>query len=297
MIAREYEGMRGEMYRGHSLASYTSFQAGGSAELFYRPRDINDLQSFVAALPDHFQLTWLGLGSNTLVREGGIKGAVICTRKTLGHIRVNGQEVYAEAGVSCAKLAKTLARHGLSGGEFFAGIPGTVGGALAMNAGAFGSATWDFVEQVEMIHKDGRITSASSEQFEVAYRNVCIPMGQWFYAAKFRFHPQSSESARSNIRNLLDQRNASQPIGLPSFGSVFKNPEGAHAAMLIEQCGLKGSRVGGAYVSEKHANFIINSGTAMVEDAVKLIEYIQASVEAHTGYLLEPEVRILGEAP
>ncbi|RMH16604.1 MAG: UDP-N-acetylmuramate dehydrogenase [Gammaproteobacteria bacterium] len=297
MIVHQHKSLQGEMHRDHPLASYTSFQAGGSAEIFYRPMDMNDLRTFLEMLPENSQLTWLGLGSNTLVREGGIKGAVICTRKTLGKISVQGNQVYAEAGVSCAKLAKVLARYGLSGGEFFAGIPGTVGGALAMNAGAFGSETWDFVEEIEVIHRDGKITAAGREAFDVGYRNVMIPEDQWFCAARFVFHTESSESARSNIRNLLYKRNTSQPIGLPSFGSVFKNPEGEHAAKIIERCGLKGYRVGGAYVSDKHANFIINSGTATAEDAVKLIEYIQGVVKEQTGYFLEPEVRIIGDAP
>ena len=296
LMSREAE-LQGVLARNESLARYTSFQAGGCAELFYKPKDLDDVCFFLAQLDQDIPVTWLGLGSNTLVRDGGIRGAVICTRNVLSEISQNGNsDIVAQAGVSCAKLSKFSRRKGLKGGEFFAGIPGTVGGALAMNAGAFGGETWNGVIQVELLDRLGQIHRREKEAFSIGYRHVVLPENHWFISAIFHFSSCDSCIADSQVRDLLNQRNQTQPIGIPSFGSVFKNPEGQHAAQLIEACGLKGMKIGGAYVSEKHANFIHNDGHAKVCDAIALMQHIMDQVDRRFSVQLEPEVRILGES-
>src|SRR5690606_30755419 len=223
------------------------------------------LVAFLKALPPDVPLLWLGLGSNLLVRDGGVRGVVISTREALTVLERRGERgVYAEAGVPCAKLARACARFGLGPAEFFTGVPGTVGGALAMNAGAFGNETWPHVAQVETVDRHGTVRARQADEYRVGYRHVEAPADEeWFLAAHFTFREGSSEES---TRALLERRRETQPIGEWSCGSVFTNPPGDHAARLIESAGLKGLRVGGAVVSAKHANFIINEGAASARD-------------------------------
>jgi UDP-N-acetylmuramate dehydrogenase len=238
---------------------------------------------------------WLGLGSNLLVRDGGIRGVVIATLGAFIELKqVATNEVWAGSGVTCAKLAKQCVKWGLGAAEFFAGIPGTMGGALAMNAGAFGGETWRHVREVETIDRHGNVHRHPAQDYRASYRHIEGPENEWFLGARLHFEPRADVS-EMEIRALLARRKATQPIGELSCGSVFTNPPGDHAARLIDAAGLKGFRIGGARVSEKHANFIINDGTASAADLERMIEHVRATV-AHThGVTLTPEVRIVGE--
>jgi len=295
--ALEKSRLRGELLRHEPLSAHTSWRVGGPARCLYRPADREDLVAFLRGLNPDEPLLWLGLGSNLLVRDGGFPGTVIATRGRLDTIERMGERgVYAEAGSSCAKLARFTARAQLVGAEFLAGIPGTLGGALAMNAGAFGGETWPLVRAVETVDRYGDVRRRGPEDFQVGYREVRGPAGEWFLAAELELEPGDAEAARERIRKLLDQRAATQPIGLPSCGSTFRNPPGDHAARMIESAGLKGLSIGGAQVSEKHANFIINTGSARSAEIEALIERVQQEVRRQFGVQLVTEVHRVGVA-
>jgi UDP-N-acetylmuramate dehydrogenase len=287
--------LRGDLRHNEPMARHTSWRVGGPVDIWYRPADRDDLAAFVASLPDATPIHWVGLGSNLLVRDGGIRGAVIATHGALARMERSGEHgLYVEAGVPCAKIARSCAQWGLGAGEFFAGIPGTLGGALAMNAGAFGGETWRHVFAVETLDHAGRTHHRSAADYTVGYRDVRGPAGEWFIAAELEF-PPGRPTTQASIRELLMRRNATQPIGEPSCGSVFTNPPGDHAARLIEAAGLKGYAIGGAQVSRKHANFIINTGNATAADIEALIAHVAAEVERVHGVVLTPEVRVIGE--
>lgn len=287
----------GELLFDEPLSRHTSWRVGGPARRFYRPADSADLVRFLRELPPDEPLLWLGMGSNLLVRDGGFRGTVVATRGRLNGLSLEqGSLLRAEAGVACAQVARAAARAGLCGLEFLAGIPGTMGGALAMNAGAFGGETWERVRKVETVDRGGRVRRRGPEDFRIGYRRAEGPPGEWFLAAWLGLTPGDAAQGQERIRLLLERRAATQPLGEPSCGSVFRNPEGDHAARLIEAAGLKGCAMGGARVSEKHANFIINTGDATAADIECLIERVRARVEAHSGIRLQTEVCIVGEA-
>lgn len=289
-------GLRGEMRYNEPLANHTSWRVGGPADRFYLPADADDLVLFLRSLPPNEPVFWLGLGSNLLVRDGGIRGTVICTRNRLRVLRRSGSgRIYAEVGVPCAHVARFCSEQELTGAEFLAGIPGTMGGALAMNAGAFGGETWPLVARVVTVDRSGTLRDRSGGDFLVGYRSVKGPENEWFLACELRLQSGDAVASRERIRALLAKRSASQPINLPNCGSVFRNPVGDHAARLIEACGLKEYRMGDACVSEKHANFIINAGAARAADIEALIGFVQTTVEQTFGQHLIPEVRIVGE--
>lgn len=281
--------------KNEPMSKHTSWRVGGPADLFFRPLDANDLAAFLQSLEADVPVVWVGLGSNLLVRDGGLRAAVIETFGAFGELdRLNQTDVWVGAGVSCAKLAKQCVRWGLGPAEFFAGIPGTMGGALAMNAGAFGGETWLHVVEVETINRSGKRQRRPASDYKPSYRHLEGPQGEWFLGCKLRFEPRR-DANENEIRRLLARRKETQPIGELSCGSVFTNPEGDHAARLIEAAGLKGYRIGGAQVSEKHANFIINEDNATAADLEQLIEHVRSTVEAVHGVRLHPEVRIVGE--
>jgi len=295
MNAAGKQGFKGRLLRDEPMSKHTSWRLGGPADYYYVPADLEDLRRYLAQLEADVPVLWVGLGSNLLVRDGGIRGHVIAPLGALREIRIEADGgVYVECGVSCARLAKFCQKQGFAGGDFFAGIPGTVGGALAMNAGAFGGETWAVVERVILIDRRGELEQRSAHEFEVSYRAVALPQQQWFAAAVLRFEQRAADD-RSNIRELLQRRNASQPIGLPSCGSVFKNPPGDHAARLIEAAGLKGFCLGQACVSDKHANFIISNDATSAREVEALIEHLRQTVLQRHGVELETEVRIVGE--
>ena len=294
--AMNMEHHRGELRIDEPLSRHTVWGIGGPAKRFYLPADLDDLCIFMAGLPAGEPIFWLGLGSNVLVRDEGIEGTVIAT-DTLDSIALAGDDrVRVEAGVPCPKVAKFCASRQLSGSEFFAGIPGSVGGALAMNAGAFGGETWELVTTVQTIARDGRLRDRPADAYTVGYRSVEGPGEEWFTAAELRLSRDEDGGAAARIRELLRRRAESQPMGTRNCGSVFRNPTGDYAARLIEACGLKGERVGNAVVSEKHANFIINTGGATAADVEFLIERVASRVAADTGVELIREVRIVGGA-
>lgn len=281
--------------RNEPLRKHTSWRVGGPADLFFEPASVAELERALAELPADMPVHWIGLGSNLLVRDGGIRGAVIATgRLPRELVRVDHARVRAGAGLACALLAKQCVRWQLGPAAFFAGIPGTVGGALAMNAGAFGGETWAHVESVVTMTRRGEQRTRPRSDYEIGYRSVRGPAGEWFLSATFRFDADT-ETSLATIKALLAKRSASQPLGIPSCGSVFRNPPGDFAGRLIEAAGLKGRRIGGAMVSEKHANFIVNTGKATAADIEALIEEVIATVQQRAGVRLEPEVRIVGE--
>jgi len=283
------------LLRNEPLRKHTSWRVGGPADLFYEPTSVEDLQRMLADLPADMPVHWLGLGSNLLVRDGGIRGAVIATARLPRQLeKLDDVRVRAGAGLACMLLAKQCVRWHLGPAVFFAGIPGTVGGALAMNAGAFGGETWNHVEAVETLDRRGERRARPRTDYEIGYRTARGPRTEWFLSATFRFE-RDTASSLDTIKTLLAKRNASQPLGIPSCGSVFRNPAGDFAGRLIEQAGLKGRQIGGAVVSEKHANFIVNAGKATAADIEALINEVRATVQQSTGVLLEPEVRIVGE--
>ncbi|MFO7304693.1 MAG: UDP-N-acetylmuramate dehydrogenase [Gammaproteobacteria bacterium] len=281
--------------RNEPMSRHTSWRVGGPADVFFRPKDVADLVQFLRGLDPDTPILWIGLGSNLLVRDGGIRGVVIGTHGVLDRLeRVGEEEIVCGAGVACAKIAKQCVKWGLGPAEFFAGIPGTLGGALAMNAGAFGGETWRHVVEVQTLDRHGVRRTRSASEYTVGYRYVQGPADEWFLGARLRFELRPG-ATQEDIRMLLARRKATQPIGEWSCGSVFTNPPGDHAARLIEACGLKGFRIGGARVSEVHANFIINDGTATARDIEELIAYVQRTVRERHGIELQPEVRVVGE--
>lgn len=294
--ARDLE-VQGELRYGEPMSRHTSWRAGGSAEVFFMPASVDDLAAFLAGLDRKTPVFWHGVGSNLLVRDGGLPGVVVSATKMLRELtRVDQYRVRAGAGLPCTQLARQCIRWGLGPSEFFAGIPGTVGGALAMNAGAHGGETWERVESVRTIDRGGEIHEHAPAEYSVGYRSVKGPANEWFLEATFRFDPEVVPSMAS-MQEMLERRQATQPLGLPSCGSVFRNPPGDHAARLIEAAGLKGHRIGGAEVSTKHANFIINRDAASASDIEALIEHVHQRVLDVHGIDLRHEVRIVGEVP
>ena len=276
------------------MARHTSWHVGGPADLFFTPRDAVDLAAFVRLLPAEVPLLWIGLGSNLLVRDGGIRGAVVATHGALGALeRLSATRIQADAGVACARLARQCVKWGLGPAEFFAGIPGTLGGALAMNAGAWGGETWRHVAEVDVLDRRGVRHVRKRAEYDIGYRSVKGPQDEWFIGARLEFDrtPAANPDA---IRELLDKRKQTQPIGEWNCGSVFTNPPGDHAARLIESAGLKGFRIGDASVSDKHANFIINHGAASAAYIEALIEHVARTVAEIHGIELHTEVRIVG---
>ena len=293
-----FKGLRGQLKRDEPMSHHVTWRAGGPADRLFAPADLVDLAMFLKQLPPGEPLLFVGLGSNLLVRDGGWRGTVILTHAASKRPKLEGKLIHAEAGVASPKVARFAATHNLEGAEFLAGVPGTVGGALAMNAGCYGGETWDIVERVSTIDRRGNLYQRPREEFEIGYRQCSptTPREEWFTGAWFRLKPGDGNTSRGIIKELLARRIATQPLSLPNAGSVFRNPPRDHAARLIESCGMKGFARGGALVSEKHANFIVNpGGAASAADIEGLIEHIQRIVYQMKGIVLQTEVRIVGE--
>ena len=300
---------RGELRNAEPMSKHVSWRAGGNAKGFFRPFDLADLQAFLPTLPLDEPLLFVGLGSNLLVRDGGYLGTVILTTPMLHGLALDAHDanvVVAGAGVASPHVAKFAAKNGLAGAEWLAGVPGTIGGALAMNAGCYGTETWEQVVDCTTIDRQGALHTRTAADFDIGYRHVeplprhAAPLTphdeEWFVGARFRFPSGDAALAQARIKELLAKRMASQPLDKPNAGSTFRNPPGDFAARLIESCGLKGHTIGGAQVSTKHANFIINTGSATAADIENMIAHMQATVRAQTGIELVREVKIVGEA-
>jgi len=300
-VAQEFslpQSLAGELRFGEPMSRHTSWRTGGVADYMYFPHDKQDLLQMLKALPDTMPVSWIGLGSNLLVRDGGVRGMVIQVSSGLRKIAVlDGYRLYAESGVSSANVARTAASNRLRGVEFLASVPGSFGGALAMNAGAFGDETWHCVESIECVDRNGECEILEKEAVSHGYRRVELPEGCCILAATLALEKASDDyDGRQVIRDQRSRRNASQPVQTANAGSVFRNPQGDHAARLIEECGLKGHAIGNAVVSDVHANFIVNRNrTATSRQIEDLIIHVQNEVEKATGVRLVPEVRIIGD--
>jgi UDP-N-acetylmuramate dehydrogenase len=292
--------LRGRLLYHEPMRKHVTWRTGGTADRAYVPADLDDAAQFLRSLPAGEPVYFIGLGSNVLVRDGGIRGTVMLMHSSHAVMHMDGALIYAEARAASPKVARYAATHGYAGAEFLAGIPGTVGGALAMNAGCYGSETWDAVERVLMLGRSGELRERRPGDFDIGYRHAVLRDGElgvdeWFAAAWFGFERGDREAALRRIRELLQQRISAQPLALPNAGSVFRNPPGDHAARLIEACGLKSYAIGGARVSEKHANFIVNAqGRGSAADIEHLIQHVRHTVLAKHGVELIAEVRIIG---
>lgn len=296
MAAEQSPAVHGEIRNHEPMSHHSSWRAGGPAEIFFRPESLEGLSQFLRSLNSNVPIFWFGRGSNLLVRDGGLSGVVVSAAGLFTSIEKTAEyTVCAGASIPCTQLARQCIRWDLGPSEFFAGIPGLLGGALAMNAGAHGSETWERVRSVTAIDRFGEVRKRLPEEYEIGYRSVRGPEDEWFIEAELEFEPGVAASM-DTMKDMLARRKETQPLGLPSCGSVFRNPPGDHAARLIESCGLKGCRIGEAEVSEKHANFIINLGEASALDIENLIRHVQQTVADQTGIELIPEVRIVGEA-
>ena len=292
--------LSGQLLLNEPLTRYNSWRVGGTAERFYIASSLGDLSMFLQSLNTDEPIFFIGLGSNLLVRDGGVSGTVILMHNVLNTLKMDGEAIYADAGVTCAKVAKFSAKHAKQGGEFMAGIPGTVGGALAMNAGCYGTETWDIVARVQTINRRGEAQIREKSAFKTSYRHVemdasLLGRDEWFVGAWFELKAGNTDESAQKIKELLAKRLASQPLNLPNAGSTFRNPTGDHAARLIEACGLKGVQIGGAQVSTKHANFIVNLGGATAADIEQLIAHMRDTVKQQFGIELQQEVRVIGK--
>ncbi|MEQ8233082.1 MAG: UDP-N-acetylmuramate dehydrogenase [Gammaproteobacteria bacterium] len=288
--------VRGRLRHAEPMARHSTWRCGGIAERYFEPADRADLVAFLQQEGGAGPLTWLGLGSNLLVRDGGLRGTVVATTPGLGALSWEAENLlHAECGVTCARLAREAAQRDRAGLEFLAGIPGTLGGALRMNAGALGGEIWTFVDAVDMVDAAGLVRRHPARAFRPHYRGVGGPDG-WFLAAWLALPESAGGVGAARIREVLALRGRTQPTGQASCGSVFKNPPGDFAGRLIEQCGLKGYRHGGCQVSTVHANFIVNDANGSAADIEAVIEHVRATVARLAGVSLETEVQIVGDA-
>ncbi len=298
MLRCDTENLKGALHFDHSLKRLNTWRVGGAADCFFKVDDVATLGYFLKYCVADYPVFYLGLGSNVLVRDGGIKGIVISLGSGFNWIEQRGEDIIcAGASTSCAKLARFYVNNGLPGLEFMVGIPGTLGGALRMNAGAFGSEIWDYAVAIETIDRQGTRKKRARSEIDVGYRFVDLLDDECIISSEFK-RPQKIKAEaelRDQLKTYLEMRNRTQPTNAPTCGSVFKNLQGGSAGKLIEECGLKSYTVGDAMVSEKHANFIVNKGSATANDIEQLIAHIQAVVKERSGVHLQPEVVIVGD--
>lgn len=278
------------------MARHTTFRIGGPADLLAQPSSEEELLlAMKLAEEQDVPVTVVGNGSNLLVRDGGIRGLVLLLGERFSGVSVEGEEIFAQAGATLAKLSAVAQRAGLAGLEFASGIPGTLGGGVAMNAGAYGGQLSDALVSASVL-EDGAVRDFSREDMQMGYRTTRIlKRGGIVLSARFRLTPDAPEAIGMRMRELNARRREKQPLELPSAGSTFKRPEGYFAGALIEGAGLKGVQLGGAMVSVKHAGFVVNVGGATARDVLELIVHIRKTVRAKYGVELETEIRVLGE--
>jgi len=288
------EKIKGKIEKNKSLKEYNTWKVGGKAEYFYEPDNLEELKIFLSLVKDT-EITFLGNGSNVLIRDGGVKGCVVCLKNTLNNYKIiENNEFFFEAGLSCMKIAQITAKKNYAGLEFLCGIPGSLGGALAMNAGCYGGNIWEKVSEVNLINKNGELIKQNKKDFSIGYRNVEIKKNNFFISAKFILNKNYQKNSLNTIKEYLKDRRGKQPTGLPSCGSVFKNPKNFHAGNLIDSLNLKGYKIGGAYISEKHANFIISDKYTKSADIESLINFIKKIVFEKKKISLETEVKFIG---
>ncbi len=283
--------------KNEPMSLHTSFRVGGPADVYAEPEDDWELRELIdtctaAGTP------WLlmGHGSNLLFGDGGFRGTVICLGKAFSEIRVDGDVIEAQAGALLSAVANAALEHGLTGMEFASGIPGSVGGALVMNAGAYGGEIKDILEEAEILEMDGTPQRVAADELELGYRTSNITsLGRTVLGARFRLKKGDPEQISALMKDLNNRRKEKQPLEYPSAGSTFKRPEGYFAGKLIQDAGCKGLTIGGAQVSEKHAGFVINKGGATAKDILDLIEEVQRRVLEDSGVTLEPEIRMAGD--
>lgn len=278
------------------MARHTTFRVGGPADALFLPEGEDQLLAALDAARDAGVPAYvIGNGSNLIVRDGGIRGLVIAIGEGMSDVRREGDTILAQAGASLARVASFAQGEGLAGLEFASGIPGTLGGGCAMNAGAYGGQLSDVLVDARVL-MDGRIATLDREGMAMGYRtSLPLRAGGIVLSARFELTPDAPEAILERMKVLNARRRDKQPLNLPSAGSTFKRPEGHFAGALIEQAGLKGRSVGGAQVSTKHAGFLVNTGGATASDVLALIRLVQDEVQARGGIRLEPEVRVLGE--
>ena len=292
-IAQQFED---DCLYDEPMSKHTSWGIGGCSDLFYSPKSRKDLVYFLSSIDPTLPITWIGRGTNILVRDAGIRGVVISTKSFLKEIEKTSEYLYkVEAGVACVELALFCQKNGIGPAAFFSGIPGSIGGALTMNAGSFGMETWDLVKEVEVINEKGDISFLEKESFDIAYRTVTFPFRLWFLSCSMSLS-SDEQTTKDNLIELRNQRIRTQPLSENTCGSVFKNPPGNYAGALIEGSGLKGFKIGSASISEQHANFIVNEGGATAHDIENLIKHTRQAVREKFDIDLQPEVRIIGEA-
>lgn len=284
----------GSVIQDEPLANHTTLGVGGPAHWFFRPDSQEALCTAMLCIPTDVPLLPLGRGSNLLPPDTGFDGVVL-DLSSLSHIQVHETTLFAECGVRMSRVSRICADHGLTGLEFMATVPGDVGGGVVMNAGAFGQQVADCLTRIRVVRRDGEVQELQVDQLEMRYRHTTLPHGSLVISAEFRLQQDDGEAVRERIRQMRSRRSLTQPLDLPNCGSVFKNPPGDHAARLIEAAGLKGHRIGGASISDKHANFIVNDNEASSGDVLALIRLAQSAVHKQFGVNLEPEVRMLGE--
>ena len=274
------------------MSAHTTFKIGGAADILITVGNLSELQTVISACKDcSMPYMILGNGSNLLVSDKGIEGAVIALDGDFKEISVESETVTAGAGAKLSRLCTVAMEHSLSGLEFAYGIPGTVGGAMYMNAGAYGGEMKDVALSVTALSPDGSVREVPAAEMALGYRtSVFKTNGDIILFAKYNLHTGDKSAIKAQMEDIMGRRKSKQPLEYPSAGSVFKRPEGAFAGTLIEQCGLKGKTVGGAQVSEKHAGFIINVGGATCDDVMELVKVVQDTVKAETGYILEREI-------
>jgi UDP-N-acetylmuramate dehydrogenase len=307
-LSQAFAWMRGQRDMNVPMARYTSLRVGGPADLLLVPANLDELRRIMSwATAQGVPLTWLGNGSNLLVRSSGIRGIVVSLRAALNRVLVCGRGcasaigpgepvlVHVGAGVSLTRVLHLMIRQELTGLGFAVGIPGTVGGAIVMNAGTEVGTTWEVVERVKLLLPNGQIVEVGPLEVAVGYRVAALPQHSVVLEASLRAQRGRPQEVRDEVRRLYRCRLQSQPLAYPNAGSIFKNPPGEYAGRLIDQLGLKGYRIGDAQVSLKHANFIVNRGQASADEVLALIDYVKRDVFTHTGIQLEEEVRIVGE--
>ena len=278
------------------MKKHTTFRVGGPADVLVQP-DETALAAILALCRQyHVSYSFIGNGSNLLVGDKGIRGVVIEMTDPMGNIEVDGTKITAQAGAMLSKIANTAASNGLGGMEFAAGIPGSVGGAVVMNAGAYGGEMKDIIEKVYVLDENGAQMELDRDALDLGYRHSCIPEKKYIVTkVVLELVPRNEAEIRSEMKELNEKRAEKQPLQYPSAGSTFKRPEGYFAGKLIMDAGLRGYQVGGAQVSEKHCGFVINKGDATAADICQLMRDVSDKVQAQFGVVLEPEVKMIGE--